>query len=81
MLGEDQFFQSRQMRARGFEEHEDFRGGFEFFAPQVMGFEARNQIGAGDEARGQCGFGQLAGGFQVRRGDEHEGEFGGGFHV
>ena len=45
-----------------------------------MRFNPGNQVGAGDEPGVQGGAGQRAGGFQIRRGDEDEGEGGGGLH-
>ena len=67
------------MCARGFHEQEDFRAGFDFFTPPIVGFEFWDKVGAGDEPRPQGGMGQLPGDFQIRSGDEDEDKFPGGF--
>ena len=80
VFSHDEFFQGGEPGAGGFHEEQDFGAGFNFSAPAVMGLDFGEQIGAGDEAGLEGGAGEAAGGFKVRRGDEDEGKFGGGFH-
>ena len=77
---DDQFFQSSEPGAGGFQEEQDFGTGFNFSAPAVMRLDFGEQVGTGNEAGLEGGAGEAAGGFHVRRGDEDEGKFGRGFH-
>lgn len=80
VFGDDEFFQGGEPGAGGFQKEQDFRAGFDFPAPAVMGLDFGEQIGAGDEAGLKGGAGEVAGGFEVRGGDEDEDGFGGDFH-
>ena len=77
---DDELFQGGEPSTGGFQEEQDFGAGFNFSAPAVMGLDFGEQVGAGNEAGLEGGAGEAAGGFQVWRGDEDEGKFGGGFH-
>lgn len=79
MPGENQFFQRGQLGLLRFKDQQNFRSRFNLSLPPVMRFDFRNQIRAGDQTRLQRSLGERASRFQIRRCDENDGEFCGGF--
>ena len=61
--GEDEFFEGSEAGTGGFEEEQDFGTGFDFVFPMVVGFDLRNQIGAGNQFGFERCTGEAAGGF------------------
>jgi hypothetical protein len=80
MFCDDEFFQRGQARFRGFHQQQDFRAGFDFSLPPIVGFQFRNQVRAGNQPRAQGRPRQLPRDWQIRRRHEHQEEFCGGFH-
>jgi hypothetical protein len=72
VIGEDELFESGEAVGIGFEENENFGAGFEFALPPVVGFDFREEVGAGDEAGFESSTGKGARGFQLRGSDEDD---------
>jgi hypothetical protein len=80
MPAEDELLERGQVGAAGFQEEQDLGALFEFSLPPIVGFEPGHQIGAGHEFGFEGGPGELPRRREVRGGDKHEREGGGGFH-
>lgn len=72
MMGDNQFFEPGQAAGGSFQDQQNLSAALDFSLPPIMGFNVRNQIGAGDEAGLEGGASEAAGGSQVRRGDERD---------
>jgi len=79
--GKHQFFERPQIPLPRFHDQQDFRRGFDFPQPTIMGLDFWQQIGAGDEARRQRGPGHSPGGFYIGGGDQDDGNIRGAFHA
>ena len=77
---EDEFLQRGEVTSRRLEEDEKLAAAFERSPPPVVGFEAGDDVGAGDELGGEGGFGEGACDFAIRCGDENEPDGARGFH-
>ncbi len=80
MMLQDELLEFRERARAGLEYDKDFASVFELTFPPVMGFDAGDEIGAGDQAGLKGQLSQLSGGFAIGSRNQNEGEGAGGFH-